>query len=118
MADEVPDFLRVSFARLNERLDRIEADMAEFRERLGHIEGQIAGIYGMYATISSRMDRMDRRLERIERRLDLVDTQSSLPQGRSILVPRGRPPRGHLSVSSSALASFRSGVSKPSVNQS
>ena len=47
--------------------------MAEFRERLGHIEGQIAGIYGMYATLSSRMDR---RLERIERRLDLVDAQA------------------------------------------
>jgi hypothetical protein len=49
MAEEVLDFLRVSFARLNERIDRIEADMAEFRERLGHIEGQIDGIYGMYA---------------------------------------------------------------------
>ena len=73
MADEILDFLRVSFARLNERIDRIEADMAEFRERLGHIEGQIAGIYGMYATLSSRMDR---RLERIERRLDLVDAQA------------------------------------------
>jgi predicted nuclease with TOPRIM domain len=73
MADEVLDFLRLNFARLNERIDRIEADMAEFRERLGHIEGQVAGIYGMYATLSSRMDRMDRRLERIERRLDLVE---------------------------------------------
>ena len=46
MADEVLDPLRVNFARLNERIDRIEADMAEFRERLGHIEGQIVGIYG------------------------------------------------------------------------
>jgi archaellum component FlaC len=73
MADDVLDFLRVSFAYLNERIDRIEADMSEFRERLGHIEGQVAGIYGMYATLSSRMDRMDRRLERIERRLDLVE---------------------------------------------
>jgi archaellum component FlaC len=76
MADEVLDFPRVSFARLNERIDRIEADMAEFQERLGHIKGQIAGVYGMYATLSSRMDRMDRRLERIERRLDLVDAQT------------------------------------------
>jgi len=76
MADEVLDFLRVSFARLNELIDRIGADMAEFRERLGHIEGQIAGIYGMYATLPSRMDRMDSRLERIERRLDLVDAQA------------------------------------------
>jgi archaellum component FlaC len=72
MADEVLDLLRVSFARLNERVDRIEADMTEFRERLGHI----AGIYGMYATLLSRMDRMDRRLEPIERRLDLVDAQA------------------------------------------
>ena len=30
MADEVLDFLRVNFARLNERIDRIEADMTEF----------------------------------------------------------------------------------------
>jgi predicted nuclease with TOPRIM domain len=76
MADEVLDFLRVGFTRLNERIDRIEADMAEFRERRGHIEGRIARISGMYATLSSRMDRMDRRLERIERRLDLVDAQA------------------------------------------
>jgi hypothetical protein len=71
MADEV--LLRTNFARLNEHIGRIEADMAEFRERLGHIEGQIAGIYWMHATLSPRMDRMDRRLERIERRLDLVE---------------------------------------------
>lgn len=73
MADEVLDLLRVNFARLNERIDRIEADITEFGERLGHIAGQVAGIYGMYATLSSRMDRMDRRLERLERRLDLVE---------------------------------------------
>ena len=62
MADEVSDFLRMSFVRPNERIDRIE--------------GQIAGICGMYATLSSRMDRVDRRLERIERRLYLVDAQA------------------------------------------
>jgi archaellum component FlaC len=73
MPDGIFDFLRVNFTGLNDRLDRIEADMTEFRERLGHIEGQVAGIYGMYATLSSRMDRMDRRLESIERRLDLVE---------------------------------------------
>jgi hypothetical protein len=35
--------------------------MSEFGERLGHIEGQLAGICGMYVTFCSRMDRMDRR---------------------------------------------------------
>ena len=44
MADEVLDFLRVNFARLNDRIESIEADLTEFRERLGHIEGQVAGI--------------------------------------------------------------------------
>jgi archaellum component FlaC len=82
-ADEVLDFLRVNFARLNERIDRIEGDMTEFRERLGHIKGQVAGIYGMYATLSLRMDRMDRRLERIERRLDLVEVCGRLRKPRS-----------------------------------
>jgi hypothetical protein len=47
--------------------------MTESRERLGHIEGQLAGICGMYVTFCLRMDRMDRRLARIERGLDLVE---------------------------------------------
>jgi hypothetical protein len=58
-----------SSCRIRGEVAEIKADISGFRERLGHIWGQVAGICEMCAILSSRMDRMDRRLER---RLDLV----------------------------------------------
>ncbi len=51
----------------------IKADMREFRERLGLIEGQVAGHYALYATLSHRLDRVVEDVQLIKRRLDLVD---------------------------------------------
>jgi predicted nucleic acid-binding Zn-ribbon protein len=47
-------------------IDDMRDDIREVKQRLGNLENQ-------YASISTRMDRMDGRIERIERRLDLTD---------------------------------------------
>jgi predicted nucleic acid-binding Zn-ribbon protein len=47
-------------------IDDKRDDIREVKQRLGNLENQ-------YASISTRMDRMDGRIERIERRLDLTD---------------------------------------------
>lgn len=52
--------------RIDEKLDRVIEDVRELKTRVGILEQQ-------YASISTRMDRVENRLERIERRLDLVE---------------------------------------------
>lgn len=47
-------------------LDRLADDMQEVKTRLGILEHQ-------YASISTRIDRVDDRMHRIEKRLSLVD---------------------------------------------
>ena len=47
-------------------MDGLREDMREVKTRLGILENQ-------YASMSSRLDRLDARVERIERRLDLAD---------------------------------------------
>lgn len=47
-------------------IDGLREDMREVKTRLGILESQ-------YASMSSRLDRLDARVERIERRLDLAD---------------------------------------------
>ncbi len=66
MADDVLDFLRSSFARVNDRLDRIETDLVEIKQRIGFLEGQ-------YANLSNRVDRIADDVLLIKRRLDLVE---------------------------------------------
>jgi hypothetical protein len=51
----------------------MKGDMREIKERLGHLERGMGDLVMQYATVSTRMDRMDLRIERIERRLDLTD---------------------------------------------
>lgn len=53
------------------RVDDTAEDMREVKLRLGNLEAQIAGLTNGYASLSSRLDRLDARVERIERRLDL-----------------------------------------------
>ena len=47
-------------------VDRLVDDMQEVKGRLGILEQQ-------YASISTRLDRMDERITRIEKRLELVE---------------------------------------------
>lgn len=54
-------------------IDGLRDDMREVKTRLGHLEEQVGGPYGQYASLSRRVDRVDERLERVERRLKLVE---------------------------------------------
>jgi hypothetical protein len=47
-------------------VDRLSDDMREVKGGLGILESQ-------YASLSTRLDRLDGRVERIERRLDLAE---------------------------------------------
>ncbi|MFP3546261.1 hypothetical protein SB748_22610 [Rhizobium sp. SIMBA_035] len=47
-------------------VERLADDMQVVKQRLGILEHQ-------YATISTRLDRIDERVSRIEKRLDLVE---------------------------------------------
>jgi len=64
---------------LLEHMKRIQAELADSRERdreiitrLGHLETGMADHASILAEHSVRLDRVADRLERIERRLDLV----------------------------------------------
>ena len=52
--------------KLDEKLDRVADDLREIKTRVGILEQQ-------YASMSSRIDRIETRLERIERRLELAE---------------------------------------------
>jgi len=47
-------------------VERLAEDMIEVKQRLGNLEHQ-------YASVSSRVDRVDERVQRIEKRLGLID---------------------------------------------
>jgi len=63
---EVENLILDHLRHLRSGLDGVREDMREVKTRLGILESQ-------YASMSSRLDRLDGRVERIERRLDLAD---------------------------------------------
>ena len=66
MVDEPDNLVLRALRRVDEKLDRLIEDNREIKTRLGFLEQQ-------YASLSSRMDRIEFRLDRIEKRLDLVE---------------------------------------------
>jgi phage shock protein A len=76
-SSEVLDFLRVRFARTDEKLDRVSNDMLEVKQRITALEIQVGTLVATeqthYGTIMQRFDRLETRIDRIERRLDLTD---------------------------------------------
>ena len=55
------------------KLDKLELDGGESRTRLAHLEEQGAHVLGLYASLSSRIDRLAEAVERILHRMDLVE---------------------------------------------
>lgn len=64
MSEEPENLTLVYLRRIDEKIDRLADDVRELKTRMGLVEAQ-------YASLSSRIDRMDDRVQRIERRLDI-----------------------------------------------
>ena len=65
MAD--PDNIALEHSRhIRTTVDALHDDMREMKSRMGILENQ-------YASLSTRLDRLDARVERIEKRLELAD---------------------------------------------
>jgi hypothetical protein len=65
---EEPDNIVLVFLRwLDEKMDRLIADVQDLKQRMTAVEVQLAGQSG-------RIDRIEHRLDRIERRLELAPT--------------------------------------------
>jgi len=62
----------VYLRRIDEKLDRVIADVADMKLRVGHLETSMAQVQVRLAEMSVRMDKIETRLDRIERRLDLI----------------------------------------------
>jgi hypothetical protein len=77
MSDNVLDYLREQFARVNAKLDRLASDVSDLKVRMTSVEAQTGSLLateaGHYAVTMQRLDRVDGRLDRIERRLDLAE---------------------------------------------
>jgi septal ring factor EnvC (AmiA/AmiB activator) len=73
MAGETENLVLEHLRAIRADIADVKRDMREFRERLGHIENQMASHYALYATLSTRLDRVVEDVQLIKRRLDLVD---------------------------------------------
>ncbi len=75
MADEPENLTLVYLRRIDEKLDRLVANVGELR-RVTSLDEQVARIRGDMVAMNSRIDRIQGRLDRIERRLDLVSSET------------------------------------------
>ena len=66
MSDEPDNLALRMLYRLDEKMDRALAEMADIKPRISSLELGLGGV-------SSRLDRVEARLDRIERRLDLAE---------------------------------------------
>ena len=73
MADEIANLILEHVRGIGAKQDGMAVDIAELKQQMGLLEGQVARLFGQSAILSNRVDRIDARLERIERGLDLVD---------------------------------------------
>jgi predicted nuclease with TOPRIM domain len=72
MADEPENLVLHYLRRIDERVERIAADMQDLKVRVTSLEGQTAHLQTLIAAQSGPIDRIETRLERIERRLELT----------------------------------------------
>lgn len=63
---EVENIVLEQLPHIRGAVDAVRDDIREIKQRLGLLENQ-------YASMSSRIDRIDGRIERIERRLELTE---------------------------------------------
>jgi hypothetical protein len=74
MAEDQPDnIMLVLLRRLDERTERMAADLGNLKVRMSGLEGDVGHLRIAVAEVNSRLDRIERRVDRIERRLDIVE---------------------------------------------
>ena len=73
MTGDVENLILERLRCIDGRLDTMQNDIRESKERLGHLERGQAEAALQYATLSTRVDRIDLRLQRVENRLELAD---------------------------------------------
>ena len=66
MADEPNNLVLEHLRHIGGAVDAVRDVVREIKPRVGHLEHQ-------YASLSSRMDRIDERLDKIEKGLNLAD---------------------------------------------
>jgi hypothetical protein len=66
MSDQPDSLILVYLRRLDEKFDRVGADVGDIKLRMTAVEEALAGV-------NRRLDRIEGRVDRIERRLDLID---------------------------------------------
>jgi tetrahydromethanopterin S-methyltransferase subunit G len=78
MVEEPESLTLVFLRRFDARMDLVQADIGDVKDRLSAIDLGLASVRREVAVLgeavaTTNVDRVERRLERIERRLDLVD---------------------------------------------
>jgi len=72
MSDAPDNLILVYLRRIDEKVDRLVANVADLGRRVTSLETKVALLHGNFAAQSERIDRIELRLDRIERRLDIV----------------------------------------------
>ena len=81
MPDEPENIMLIYLRRLDAKMDRQSEDIGDLKQRMTTLEIQVGNLVATeqnhYASLASRLDRMDGRLERLERHADLI--QAPIP---------------------------------------
>jgi len=79
MAPETENLVLEQLRYMRGKLDKLDTDMMDVKQRLTSLDGRIAQLHTMFGSLhgdfagqSARIDRIEMRLDRIERRLDLA----------------------------------------------
>ena len=72
MSDEPDSIVLRYLRRIDERTERLEADMKDMKTRLTSVEEQVSLLRSDTVHVQHRLDRVEDRLGRIEKRLDLI----------------------------------------------
>ncbi len=77
MTDEPENFTLAFLRKIDAKLDQLTFEVREVKSRLSTMELAISNVSateaGHYASVSSRLDRLEIRLDRIETRLGLIE---------------------------------------------
>ena len=63
MVDETANLILEHLRVIRAKQDGMAADLGELKQRMGLLEGRSADLFGQYAILSNRVDRIDARLE-------------------------------------------------------